>query len=420
MIMWGHYNIWRYLRASMSPLFTTGKLNAMQPLMMASIDKLVSELDDKAKSGEEFNLKSLIYELTFSSGSKCAFGLDLSLKELTDESKNFLEVVAPRLDRSILAMTLMLFPSLTFIAYPMRVLWEQFRFYMLWSPEGFCYNVTKKIVQCRKNARTQHTDFLQLLMNAKKIQASGDMDLEMSPEDIKWKRLQSLKSFTSLLSKQPSPSELMSDDEIVTNAMVLLLASYETTAVTLQFCLHNLVNHQSVQEELRTKLQKSVVDGSKTVSRSTLSDVPLLLCIIKETLRMFSPVSPFVTRVANENYEYQGIVIPKGMPVFVGGSSMHNDPKFWPEPDQFRPERFENDFEKFSFLPFGAGPRNCIGMRFAYMELQLALANLILKYRFEPGPSTEKNIETVETFATLVPKNGVFCRYAKLYFSDRK
>lgn len=63
---------------------------------------------------------------------------------------------------------------------------------------------------------------------------------------------------------------------------------------------------------------------------------------------------------------------------------------------------------------FYLSPRNCIGMRFAYMEVQLVLANIILKYRFEPGPSTEKKIQTKETFATLVPKNGVFCKITRL------
>jgi cytochrome P450 len=403
MIAWCNYSSWKNLRASMSPSFSSSKLAAMEPLMIASIDKLVSELDDKADSGEEFNLRSYIYELTFSTGSKSVFGLDLSLKQLTNEVKGFLEVSTPRLDRSILAMTMMLFPSLSFIAYPLRIWWERFRFYMLWSPEGLCYDVTNKIVQNRKAAPVQSADFLHLLMNTKRVQTSGVTDLEMSSEDAK--------SSNRVMDKQLH-TENISDDEIVTNAMILLIGSYETTSITLQFCLHNLVQHQSIQDELRSQLRKTVGKGS--VSFSTLSDVPLLNHIIKETLRMFPPISPFLTRVANENYEYEGIVIPRGMPVFIGVSSIHNDPKLWPDPETFRPERFESTFDKLAYLSFGAGPKNCIGMRFAYMEIQLALAKLILKYRFEPGPSSEKKIETAEVFASLAPKNGVFCKITRL------
>lgn len=70
---------------------------------------------------------------------------------------------------------------------------------------------------------------------------------------------------------------------------------------------------------------------------------------------MFPPVAPFMTRVASENYEYEGVLIPKGMSVFIGVSSIHNDPTLWPEPDKFIPARFESQFDKLAFLPFGGG-----------------------------------------------------------------
>lgn len=346
MLVWCQYDAWRSLRASMSPSFSSSKLNAMEPIVTASIETLVSDLDDKANSGEEFNMKSFIYELTYSSGSKCFFGLDSSLKNLTNETEQFLQVASPRLDKSILATIMILFPSLTFIVYPLRVWWERFRFYMLWSPEGFCYDFTKKIVQHRKDSQIQSADFLQLLIKSKRVKASGDTDLEMTSEDIK--------STNSLISKGLK-SENFSDDEIVTNAMILLIASYETTSISLQFCLHNLVNHQSIQEELRTELRKAVCEDRKAISCSTVSNVPLLNRIINESLRMFPPVSTFVTRIANEDYEYEGIVIPKGMPIFIGISSIHNNPNVWPNPEEFRPERFEGASDKMSFLPFGAG-----------------------------------------------------------------
>ncbi|XP_037049098.1 cytochrome P450 3A24-like isoform X1 [Bradysia coprophila] len=404
MLVWTQDNAWRRLRASMSPSFSAYKLSAMEPLMMTSIDKMISELEDKAKSGDEFNVKPYIAELTFSSAVKCIFGLDFSLRQMTKESKNFLEATLPRLEKSILAILMMLFPSLIRIAYPLRVYWERIRFYMLWSPEGSAYDMTKNILQIRKDLQTQSVDFLQLLMNTKKVQTITDNDLEMSSEDVAQNN--------NSLSKDAS--ENISEDEIVSNALLFLLASFETTSVTLQFCLHNLINHQNVQDELRSELRKAVERIGKPITSSTLSEVPLLNRIVKETLRMFPPASPFMTRVANEDYEYKDIVIPKGTTVFIGVSSIHNDPQFWPEPEEFRPQRFESDYDKLSFLTFGHGPRNCIGMRFAYMEAQLALAKLILEYRFEPGPSTEKKLVTVETFATLIPKNGVFCKVTRL------
>lgn len=346
MLVWSEDNAWRRLRASVSPSFSPFKLNSMEPLMMSSVDKLLIELDDKAKSGEELNLKSFISELTFSTATKCIFGLDCSLRQLSMEAKNFFEVTSIRLDKSILAMIMVFFPSLTFLAYPLRVCWERIRFQKQWSPEGVCYDLAKKIVQIRKDSGNQTVDFLQLLMNTKRIDTIADGDLEMSSEDVKQNN--------HSLGKDVH-SENISEEEIVSNAMLFLLASYETTSVTLQFCLHNLINHQNIQDELRNELRKVVHRNGKAITHSTLSEIPLLDHIIKETLRMFPPVTPFLTRVAKKDYEYEGIVIPRDSTIFIGASSIHNDPHFWPEPEEFRPHRFESGYDKLSFLPFGAG-----------------------------------------------------------------
>ncbi len=344
MILWSSNDAFRHMRATLSPTFSSYKLNAMEPLMMRSIDKLDTELNDKAKSGDEINLRPLMTEFTFSSGVKCIFGLDLSTKHLSSDFKSFAEAARPRLDKSILAMAMVLFPLLDHIAYPLRLLWERFRMYMLWSPEGVCYNIVKKIVQTRREAKFESIDFLQLLMTAKRVKSTTDMDLEMSSEDAN----------VNVLNKDIQ-NENLSEEEILSNAMVFLLASYETTLVTLQFVLHNLISHQTIQDELREELRKVMDKDSKSINYSSVSKVPLLLRIINETLRIFPPAMPFTARVANEDYEYEGITIPKGATVFIGVSSIHNDPKLWPEPEKFRPERFESDFDKLAFLPFGGG-----------------------------------------------------------------
>lgn len=343
MLLWARDNVWKNLRATISPSFSSYKLNAMEPLMMMSIQNLCDDLDIRTSSGREFNLKEPLSDATFSSALKCIFGLNLELKELsTGAAKSFAESGSPRLEKSMLAMVMMFFPLLTFIAYPLRVWWEKFQMFMVWSADGVTYDVSKKIVHTRRAAKTENVDFLQLLMNAKRIQTTADTDLEMSSDDVN--------------AKLSLSSENLSEEEILANAMLFLLASFETTTLTLQYCLHNLVNHQNVQDKLRSELRKVVTRENKTINSSELAAVPLLNQVVKETLRMFPPVAPFTTRVANEDYVYQSIRIPKGTSIFIGVSSIHKDPKFWPEPEQFRPERFESELvEKLAFLPFGGG-----------------------------------------------------------------
>lgn len=344
-LLWTQDNEWRQLRATMSPSFSLSKLNGMEPLMKQSIEKMVNELENKAQNGQEFNVALTVAEMTFLTGAKCILGLDLSLNG-TNEAESFVQITRPVFHKSILAMTMLLFPSLSFIAHPLRVWWETLRMYKLWSPEGICYDITKKMVQVRKSNKIKSKDFLQLLIDAKRVQSTTVMDLEMSSEE-------------RINNNSPLPNdttdEKLLETEIISNALLFLLAAYETTSVTLQFVIHNLVNNQDIQEKLRSELKQAINHNSGEVNFKTVSKVALLKNVIMETLRMYPPVSPFTSRLVGEDYEYDGIRIPKGSSVFIGVAAIHNDAVLWPEPEKFKPERFENEFDKLAYLPFGGG-----------------------------------------------------------------
>jgi cytochrome P450 len=107
--------------------------------------------------------------------------------------------------------------------------------------------------------------------------------------------------------------------------------------------------------------------------------------VIDETLRIY-PVVVRADRVASADYEYNGITIKKGQVIMASIYAMHHDPDIYPEPEQFRPERFDEAHKKArdneAYMPFSFGPRNCIGMRFALMEMKLLLSAVLSKYRF--------------------------------------
>jgi cytochrome P450 len=121
--------------------------------------------------------------------------------------------------------------------------------------------------------------------------------------------------------------------------------------------------------------------------------------IIDETLRLY-PVAEVVDRNSNKYYEYEDsnniIKIPENTNITVVIKSLHMDPNIYPEPGVFNPYRFENDDIKKSkdgcyYLPFGNGPRNCVGIRFALIEIKLLLARLIIKYKFLKSNDTQVN-----------------------------
>ena len=120
-------------------------------------------------------------------------------------------------------------------------------------------------------------------------------------------------------------------------------------------------------------------------------DMKYMDMVIDETLRMYPP-APRLDRVASEDYEYEGIKIKKGQVVAVQIYALHHNPEIYPNPEEFIPERFSDENKKsresVAYLPFGAGPRNCIGMRFAIIEIKLLLTSILSKYRFSTCEKT--------------------------------
>ena len=123
-----------------------------------------------------------------------------------------------------------------------------------------------------------------------------------------------------------------------------------------------------------------------------------------------------MTRTINETCTIKGVPFKKDMGVMIPVYSLHRDEEFWSEPDTFKPERFlpenKDSINPFAYLPFGNGPRNCIGMRFALMEIKSILARMLRKYRLLRGPETPVPIK-IQPKSVLAPAEPVMIRFEK-------
>ncbi len=197
-----------------------------------------------------------------------------------------------------------------------------------------------------------------------------------------------------------SPSELR--DQLVT----FLFAGHETTSLALTYACFLLGTHQEGWDRLAAEVD-AVCDG-----RPTMADIPDLSYtsnVIDETLRLYPPAF-ILLRSAREPVTFDGYRLPKGTVVTMPQFSLHRDPRFWDEPDAFRPTRFEDgqgaDRPEYAYFPFGGGPRHCVGMRFARMELTLTLATIASRVRLE---SVTTDLE-FQMGATLKPVDPVRLR----------
>jgi cytochrome P450 len=180
----------------------------------------------------------------------------------------------------------------------------------------------------------------------------------------------------------------MSERQVRDEVMTLLLAGHETTALTLTWAF--LLLDRNPDARLRLEAELAAVLGGESPSPDVVSALPYTQAIVNETLRLYPPA--YVTgREAIRQTRVGGTAIPKGHIILISMYTTHRDARFFPEPDEFRPERWLDGLEKRlprgAFIPFGMGSRMCIGAAFAMMEAVLLLATIARRWRFELVPA---------------------------------
>jgi cytochrome P450 len=176
----------------------------------------------------------------------------------------------------------------------------------------------------------------------------------------------------------------MTDAQLRDEVMTLFLAGQETTALALSWTWYLLAEHPEVEDELVAELRKELGDRPLTVE-----DLPRLRyaeAVMNESMRLHPPAY-VLGREAIRDTSVGGHRVSKGWTVFMAQSVLHRDPRWWHEPDRFRPKRWldgsTKDLPKFAFFPFGGGPRMCIGNTFAMMETVIGLAEIARRFHFE-------------------------------------
>jgi cytochrome P450 len=202
----------------------------------------------------------------------------------------------------------------------------------------------------------------------------------------------------------------MTDRQIRDEAMTLAIAGHETTANALAWTFYLLARHPAVRERMESELDRLEGPRASGVTQDDLKKLPYTLAIFKEAMRLYPPAY-MVGRKALEDVAIGDHIVKKGSIVAVNIIGLHRRDDLWPDPETFDPERFLGDREKqlprCAYMPFGAGPRVCIGNHFALMESHVLLATIARHLRFEL--TSTKPVE-YEPLVTLRPKGGIFAR----------
>lgn len=208
-----------------------------------------------------------------------------------------------------------------------------------------------------------------------------------------------------LAARHPETGEPMSDDQLVDNLTTFLAAGHETTAKALTWALYLLARAPSWQERIRDEVR--TVAGTRPIAPAGIESLAVTTRVVKEAMRLYPP-APVLTRLASEDVTLGPKHLTKGTLVVIPIYAVHRHRKTWVDPDRFDPDRFlpehERDHHRAQFMPFGFGPRTCIGASFAMIEVVTLLATLVRGAAFEwDGRHRPEPVSRV----TLRPKGGM-------------
>ncbi|XP_018400102.1 PREDICTED: cytochrome P450 4C1-like [Cyphomyrmex costatus] len=179
----------------------------------------------------------------------------------------------------------------------------------------------------------------------------------------------------------------INDVDVREEVDTFVFEGHDTVAMGLTYAILVIAEHKDVQERARSEISAIMEENGGKLTLSALSNMPYLERCLKESLRLY-PSVPFISRVLSEDVKTQTHLVPSGTVIHINIFDIHRDPNFWSNPDVFDPDRFLpekiNKRHPYSYLPFSAGPRNCIGQRFAMIELKVMMATLIYNFYLEP------------------------------------
>ncbi|WP_255427000.1 cytochrome P450 [Sphaerospermopsis sp. LEGE 00249] len=208
--------------------------------------------------------------------------------------------------------------------------------------------------------------------------------------------------FSLLLEATYEDGQTMSDDQVKHELMSLLYAGYETTATALAWAFYWLEQYPRVKR----KLLQEIDSLGKNPDPIEISQLPYLTAVCQETLRIY-PTLPFAFgRTAKQDMEIMGRLFKAGTTFYPSIYSVHHQEDLYPNSKQFRPERFlERQYTPYEFIPFGGGPRICVGYALAMLEMKLVIASIVSKYNLKIAD--DQPVKPERHFSSIAPSNGV-------------
>ncbi|XP_053982814.1 uncharacterized protein LOC128878552 [Hylaeus volcanicus] len=371
---------WRPLRTRLSPVFTSGKIKEMFPLIVECSEHLDKYLEKLVAKGEPVECRELTAKYTTDVIGSCAFGIETNA--LSDQESEF-----RRMGKKVFAST---FWQLVRFRMRQAVPWFYNLLGYIVPPSDITTFFTKVVVDTmnyREESKTVRPDFINMLLELKK-----------HPD-----KLENIKLTDTLLTAQ---------------AFVFFIAGFETSSSAMSNTLYELALNPDVQDKLRKEIREYCDNNDGELKYEQIKDMKYLDKVFREALRKYPP-GPILLRKSISDYTFEStkLTIPNKTMVWIPLFAIHRDPKIYPNPDAFMPERFDDDAASarhpMNYLPFGDGPRNCIGARFAVFQSKVGLIKILRNHRVDVCEKTMIPYVFDRGAFLLAPKGGIYLKITK-------
>uniref|UniRef100_A0A182VX83 Uncharacterized protein n=1 Tax=Anopheles minimus TaxID=112268 RepID=A0A182VX83_9DIPT len=286
------------------------------------------------------------------------------------------------------------------------------RFVKVWQRVDFLFNLSADKRRQDRIIKVLH-DFTTKIIQSRRRelmeQGGGVIGGTVDDEDMADIGTKRRMAFLDVLLQATIDGRPLTDKEIQEEVDTFMFEGHDTTTIAISFTLLLLARHPEVQEKAFQEIVDIVGNDPTTpVSHRNLQDMKYLEMVIKESLRLYPPV-PIIARRFTENVELGEKIVPEGSNFNIGIMHMHRDPTLFPNPERFDPERFAPDrtmeqSSPYAYVPFSAGPRNCIGQKFAMLELKSTVSKVIRNFKLtSAGPEPKLTMQL-----TLKPRDGLY------------
>ncbi|EFP13149.1 CRE-CYP-13A6 protein [Caenorhabditis remanei] len=403
---------WKRLRAMSSPSFSNNSLRKVKTTVQECGTEILWNIEKKVASGEDIDMLLFYQEYTLGVISRIALG--------QSESKMFQNPLLPK----VKAVSYFLFSFISSHEGNFQIFNGSFHLFLLtgvFPPLAALIRKMSKSLPADFVPAFKIFDLIETAVEARIAQREADAKNGIEPgepQDFIDLFLDARSDVDFLGEKNDDFSKSvamkvnreLTFDEIVGQCFVFLAAGFDTTALSLSYATYLLATHPEIQKKLQEEVDRECPDPE--ISFDQLSKLRYMECVMKEALRLYPLGVTANTRKCMRETTIDGVTFEEGMNIQVDTWTLHHNPRVWGEDvEDFKPERWENSASEHlehngSYIPFGSGPRQCIGMRLAQMEQKILLAQILKEYSFRTTRNTQIPLKLVGKL-TLSPESVI-------------